>query len=102
MTQSIESRVISTIYGHGRGWAFSQKDFAHLGSRETIDVVLHRLLEKSTIRRVIRGIYDYPKYSDYRAMQDMIFGASPSWESIIDGLETLEMRINSQRANGRE
>lgn len=61
---SIEYKILSIIYGRGRGWAFSQKDFAHLGGRSSIDLALHRLLKKKTIRRVIRGIYDYPFYSN--------------------------------------
>lgn len=62
--QSIEKLVISRIYGKKRGWAFGQKDFATLGSRSAIDLALHRLAKKKTIRRVIRGIYDYPRYSN--------------------------------------
>ncbi|HEX9666416.1 MAG TPA: DUF6088 family protein [Thermodesulfobacteriota bacterium] len=61
--QSIENKVISRIYGNGRGWAFFKNDFADLGNANTIDKVLSRLLDKGHIRRVIRGIYDYPKYS---------------------------------------
>ncbi len=61
---SIEDKVVNKIYGSGRCWAFSQIDFATLGSRSAIDIALHRLVDKGTIRRVIRGIYDYPKYSD--------------------------------------
>lgn len=60
----IENQILSKIYGHGRGWAFSTIDFSTLGSRTAIDVSLHRLLKKGIIRRVIRGIYDYPKYSE--------------------------------------
>jgi hypothetical protein len=63
MTQSIENKIISRIYGKGRGWAFSQKDFSHLGSRGSIDLALYRLARKGTIRRVIRGLYDYPAFS---------------------------------------
>ena len=63
MKQSIEQKIISRIYGNGRGWAFSSKDFSDLGARSGIDVALHRLLAKETIRRVIRGVYDYPPYS---------------------------------------
>ncbi len=61
--QSSENKIISNIYGRGRGWAFSQKDFSEAGSRQSIDTALHRLEKKKTIRRVMRGIYDYPKYS---------------------------------------
>jgi len=63
MKQSIENALLSRIYGHGRGWVFSQKDFAMLGRRSAIHVALHRMVEKGKIRRVIRGLYDYPKYS---------------------------------------
>lgn len=63
MTTTTANRVISKIYGMRRGWAFSAIDFSTFGSRSAIDITLHRLLKKGTIRRVIRGIYDYPAYS---------------------------------------
>ena len=59
-----ESKILNRIYGRGKGWAFSQRDFARLASRGAIDTALHRLLAKGTIRRVIRGVYDYPRHSD--------------------------------------
>ena len=62
--QTIEQKIVSRIYGKGRGWTFSQSDFAGLGSRAAIDKALQRLVAKGTIRRVIRGIYDYPEYSE--------------------------------------
>ena len=64
MGKSLENQIIKKIYGHGRGCAFSTIDFTPLGSRTAIDTCLHRLFKKGTIRRVIRGIYDYPKYSN--------------------------------------
>jgi len=63
MANSTSRRVTRKIYGMGRGWAFSVIDFSTFGSRSAIDVTLHRLLKKRTIRRVIRGIYDYPRQS---------------------------------------
>ncbi|MDI9432134.1 MAG: DUF6088 family protein [Planctomycetota bacterium] len=62
--QSIENNILKKIYGHGRGWAFFQKDFSPLASREAIDLALHRLEKKGTIRRVLRGLYDYPRFSE--------------------------------------
>jgi len=62
--KTIEQQVLARIYGHGRGWAFSPKDFLDLGSRKAIDISLIRLTNAGTIRRVIRGIYDYPRFSD--------------------------------------
>jgi len=61
---SIETQVLNRIYGKGRGWAFSQKDFASIGDRNSIDKALSILKKKDKIRRVIRGIYDYPIYSE--------------------------------------
>lgn len=61
--QPIESKILFKLYDSGRGWAFSQKDFAHFGNHKAIDMALIRLSNKGRIRRVIRGIYDYPKYS---------------------------------------
>jgi len=61
--QTTEYKVISRVYGNGRGWAFSKNDFVDLGSAAAIDQALSRLVKKQRIRRVIRGLYDYPKYS---------------------------------------
>ncbi len=61
--KNIENHIISVIYGHGRGWIFSQKDFASLAQSGTIDRSLSRLAEKGSIRRVSRGLYDYPQFS---------------------------------------
>lgn len=63
-TQSIGAKIISRIYGHGRGWVFSKKDLSDLGSRGAIDIALHRLADAGTIRRIARGLYDYPPYSE--------------------------------------
>ena len=63
VSDPIEAKALRTIKRSGRGWAFSQRDLARLGSREAIDKVLQRLSLRSTTRRVIRGIYDYPRFS---------------------------------------
>lgn len=60
MSGNTEKTVVSRIYGHGRGWAFSAKDFQDLGS---VDMALIRLHKAGKIRRVLRGIYDYPRQS---------------------------------------
>lgn len=64
LNQSIEMTAYNRIRGRGRGWAFSPHDFARLGTRSSIDLALHRLHRKGVIRRVIRGIYDYPRSSE--------------------------------------
>lgn len=60
---SIEDKAAARIRRRGPGWAFSQHDLVDLGSRSAIDLALHRLVRKGTVRRVMRGIYDVPKFS---------------------------------------
>ncbi len=60
-TQSIDSRILARIHGRGRGSVFVPSDFLDLGSREAVDLALHRLARKGTIRRLARGVYDFPK-----------------------------------------
>jgi hypothetical protein len=59
--QTIDNRVISRIYGSGRGSAFTPNAFLDLGSRGAVDKALSRLAAKGTIRRLARGLYDYPQ-----------------------------------------
>src|SRR5271155_2818631 len=79
-TQSIDYRLLATIHGRGRGSVFVPADFLDLGSREAIDIVLHRLARKGTIRRLARGVYDFPK-------QHPVLGLlSPSADAVAKAL----------------
>jgi Family of unknown function (DUF6088) len=69
MAQSIENKMEYRIRGTGRGWSFSPKDFLDLAPRPTIDSALHRIEREGTIRRVIRGVYDYPRFSELLGQQ---------------------------------
>jgi len=64
MLLNLYEKVFYFIAGHGRGWAFSSSDLIHKFTRQEIDNTLSDLVEKGKIRRVSRGIYDYPKYSE--------------------------------------
>lgn len=59
--QSIDLQILAEIRRRGRGSVFVPADFLDLGSRKAVDVALHRLVRKGTIRRLARGIYDFPK-----------------------------------------
>lgn len=59
--QAIDSRIVAAIHGRGRGSVFVPADFLDIGSREAVDVALHRLARQRTIRRLARGVYDFPK-----------------------------------------
>ena len=80
--QSIENKVVARIYGRGRGWCFTPKPFLDLGSREATRLALVRLTKKGTIRRLARGLYDYPK------KHPKIGFMTPSPECIAQALAT--------------
>lgn len=43
------------------GWVFTPREFVRLGTRATIDQTLSRLKRAGKIRRLARGIYEYPR-----------------------------------------
>ena len=59
--QSIQNKVLARIRGKGRGYAFSSKEFLDLGNRNSVDKALSRLCAHRIIRRVVTGIYDFPR-----------------------------------------
>ena len=67
--KSVEDRILYRIYGHGKGYAFSTNDFIKEFSTNSIDKALSNLTKQGKIRRIARGLYDYPKYSDFLQMQ---------------------------------
>ena len=60
---SITDQITNRIKRKKPSWVFSPKDFLDIGTRAAVDQVLSRLVKKSMIRRLDRGIYDYPKQS---------------------------------------
>jgi hypothetical protein len=59
--QDIANKIVSRIRGHGMGWCFTPKDFADLGSAESVRIKLFRLTKQKVIRRLAKGLYDYPE-----------------------------------------
>ncbi len=62
--QAIENKILSRIYGRGRGWAFTKIDFITEFGESNIHKALSSLEKANKIRRVCRGVYDYPAYSE--------------------------------------
>lgn len=62
--KNISESCFYFIAGHGRGWAFSPSDLAGRFSRQQADSLLSEMTRQGKIRRVARGLYDYPRYSD--------------------------------------
>ena len=63
MTQTASNKILSRIYGKKRGQVFTPKDFLDIASHETVRKTLGRLTDAGTIRRLMRGVYEYPVIS---------------------------------------
>ena len=61
--QPIEQKILSRIYGRGRGWCFTKTDFIADFGEANIHKALSTLAQAGTIRRVCTGVYDYPRKS---------------------------------------
>lgn len=59
--RTIDQQVLHRITQRGRGAAFTPADFLDLGSRSAIDTTLARAARAGRIRRLARGLYDYPE-----------------------------------------
>jgi predicted transcriptional regulator of viral defense system len=58
---TITNKIIKRIRGKQRGWVFTPRDFLDIGLRAAVDKVLSRLASAGLIRRLARGVYDFPK-----------------------------------------
>lgn len=80
MPQSIDNKVVSRIYGNGRGSVFTKNNFLDIGNPKTVAKSLERLVNSGTIRRLARGLYDYPK------KHSTLGNLPPNYEKIAQAL----------------
>lgn len=59
--QSIVAKIKKRIYSKDKGYVFTKSHFFDLGSRTAIAKALERLADAGLIRRLSRGLYEYPK-----------------------------------------
>lgn len=76
-SQIIMDKVKRRIYRRGRSSVFTADDFADIGTRAAIDLVLSRLAIRGTIQRIARGLYHYPK------VDPVLGNTKPSIEAIV-------------------
>lgn len=81
IVQSIDSKILSRIYGRGKGCVVTPGAFLDLGSRQAVDLTLHRLAKKRTLRRLARGLYDYPRTDPELGL------LSPTIDAIVKALK---------------
>lgn len=62
---STSKLIKQRIESMGTGSVFIPSDFLDLGSQQAVKLVLSRLEKAGKIKRVVRGVYAVPAYSDY-------------------------------------
>ena len=65
LMQPTINKILSRIHGHGRGWVFTPSEFADIADQRVVGVMLGRLAKQGKIRRIARGIYDFPRKHPY-------------------------------------
>jgi hypothetical protein len=75
-------KIMRRVRAHGRGkWVCTPKDFLDLGNRAAVDQALSRLVKKGLLRRIGRGLYDFPRTSSVLNRP-----APPNVDAAIDAL----------------
>lgn len=63
ISTSLEMKILQLLRRWGRGCVFSNSDFFSYGPSASVGRCLHHLKLKGMIRPLLRGLYDYPKFS---------------------------------------
>jgi hypothetical protein len=58
---SVPDRIMNRARARGRGGVFTPSDFLDVAARSAIDQALSRLAKNGQLRRLARGLYDFPK-----------------------------------------
>lgn len=58
---SVPDRIMKRARAGGRGGVFTPSDFLDLAGRAAVDQALSRLAKGGRLRRLARGLYDFPK-----------------------------------------
>ena len=58
---SVPNRIMKRARAGGRGGVFTPSDFLDMAGRAAVDQALSRLVKGGKLRRLARGLYDFPK-----------------------------------------
>lgn len=75
------TKIAHRIRRRGRGRVYTNKDFLDLASRNAVDQALARMVARGTLRRLGRGLYDFPRTNKRLRMQ-----VAPDPDRVADAL----------------
>lgn len=61
VSASVPDKVMKRVRASGRGSVFTPSDFLSVAARSSVDQALSRLVKGGQLRRLARGLYDFPK-----------------------------------------
>jgi hypothetical protein len=61
ISASVPDRIMNRVRASGRGSVFTPSDFLTVAARSAVDQALSRLVKGGQLRRLARGLYDFPK-----------------------------------------
>ncbi len=61
LNASVPDRLMKRVRASGRGSVFTPSDFLTVDARSSVDQALSRLVKGGQLRRLARGLYDFPK-----------------------------------------
>ena len=61
LNASVSDRLMKRVRASGRGSVFTPSDFLTVAARSSVDQALSRLVKGGQLRRLARGLYDFPK-----------------------------------------
>ena len=82
--QPIDQKILSSVYGRVRWWAFTKIDCVAEFGEANIHQALSSLTKTGAIRRVCHGVYDFPRYRE-RLGQTL----SPDFDQVAHALARL-------------
>jgi hypothetical protein len=96
--KSVDSQVLARIYRKRKGWVFTPSDFLDLGSRRAVGLALMRHTKAGTIRKLARGLYDYPR-EDPRA--GAIAASTQEIANALKGRDNVRLQLSGGHAANR-
>ena len=102
-------KALYFIAGHRRGWVFSSSDLLGKFTRREADDNIKYLVKMGKVRRIGRGLYEYPAYSEFLKQElspdmDQVAKAIArkfNWRIVVSGETALNILGLSTQVPGR-
>jgi len=78
---ALKSAILHQIQAAGTGQVWVPSDFAALGTRDAVDKTLQRMVAAGELRRIDRGLYDWPTVNSLTGR-----ATTPDYRQVVDAL----------------